>query len=70
MDNIVDITTGYKLDGRDSNPGRGKRVFFARQRPDKFWSPSRSHIHWVPRALSLRIKRVRLDADHSPHLVP
>jgi hypothetical protein len=35
----VGIATGYKMDGRRSIPGSGKRFFFPPQRPDRLWAP-------------------------------
>jgi hypothetical protein len=38
-DSAVDILTAYRLDGRGSIPGRGKRFFCTTQRRDRFWGP-------------------------------
>jgi hypothetical protein len=42
-DSSVGIATCYRLDGRGSVRGRGKRFFFSPQRPDRLWGPP-----WLP----------------------
>jgi hypothetical protein len=38
-DRSVNITTGYRLEGRGLIPGKVKRIFFIPQRPDWLWVP-------------------------------
>jgi hypothetical protein len=41
LDNSVDITMSYGLDGRNPIPDGGKGTFFSNlQRPDRLWGPS------------------------------
>jgi hypothetical protein len=58
---IVDIMTGYVLDGRGYIPSRGKRVVCTPQRPDRLWDPPSflPNVYWG-------LKRQRREADHSP----
>jgi hypothetical protein len=56
------IATGYAMDGRDSIPGRGKRLFSTPQLPDRLLGP----IKRVPEVISLGVKRPGHEADHSP----
>jgi hypothetical protein len=35
----VGIATSYRLDRLGSIPGRGKRFFITKQRPDRLWDP-------------------------------
>jgi hypothetical protein len=39
-DSSVGIATSYRLDGRCSIPGKGKKIFSTSQRPDRLWGPS------------------------------
>jgi hypothetical protein len=57
--------TGYRLDGRGPVPGRDKILLFSTtSRPSL--GPTQPPIHWVPGAISLRLKRQGREADHSP----
>jgi hypothetical protein len=58
--------TGYRMDGRVSIPGMGKRFLKA---PRAALRPTRPPIEWVPEALSPGVKREWLEADHHVHLV-
>jgi hypothetical protein len=66
---------GYGLGGWVSVPARGKKFLSSLQRPDQLWDPpsvkSGSYSYQppsqlVPRALSLRLKRLGREADHLP----
>jgi hypothetical protein len=63
-DSSLCIATGYGLDGRDSIPGRGKRLFFAASRPAV--EITQPPILWTPRVSFLGVKRLGHGADHSP----
>jgi hypothetical protein len=57
----VDADTGYGLDGLESIPVKGERLFsWTRLGPT--WPP----IHAVPGTLSQGVKRPGREADHSP----
>jgi hypothetical protein len=61
----VSIVTSYKLDNsgvRVQVPGRSE-IFSTFRR---FWGPTQPPIQWVPRALSLGVKQLEREADHSP----
>jgi hypothetical protein len=65
---VVDISTGYGLDGR----GVGVRVLgsvknypFSRSSRPTLGS-TQPPIQWVPRALSTGVKRPGRESDHSP----
>jgi hypothetical protein len=61
----VGIATGFGLDGRGSTPGRCKVFLFSIvSRPAV--GPTKPPSQWVPVALSPRIKRQGLKADHPP----
>jgi hypothetical protein len=57
---------GYKLDGWDSIPGRGKRFLTSAQRPVRFWGPLKRPIQLITWALLPGLKRQRSKADCSP----
>jgi hypothetical protein len=42
------------------------RFVYAAQRPDRLWGPNQPPIQWAPEAVSLRVKELRLEADHWP----
>jgi hypothetical protein len=59
VDSSVGITTGYGLDGRGSNPGRGKIFVFSKaSRPAL--GTTQPPIQWVP-----GVKRPGREADRS-----
>jgi hypothetical protein len=63
QDSSVGIATGYGLDGRGSNPGRGKIFLFSTaSRPAL--RPTQPLIQWVLEALSPGVKRPGRQADH------
>jgi hypothetical protein len=67
-DSSVGIMTGYRLDDRMINVrfpvGLGIFLFDTVSRPAL--GPTQPPIQWVPRALSLGVKRPGREADHSP----
>jgi hypothetical protein len=55
----------HRLDGRGSNPGRGKIFLFSTtSRPAL--RPTQPPIQWVPRPICAEVKRPGREADHSP----
>jgi hypothetical protein len=56
--------TGWMIEG--SSPGRGWQLFSSPQRPDRAPGPTQPPIQWIPWSLSVRVKRSRCEADHSP----
>jgi hypothetical protein len=65
----VGIALGYGLDDRGSRvrfPGGGLEVFLFTTAFRTVLGPTQPPIQWVARALSLGLKRVGRDADHSP----
>jgi hypothetical protein len=68
QDNVVGIATDYRLNkprSRSSSPGRIKNFLFPTlSRPAL--GPAQPPIQWVPGALSLGVKQLGRDADHSP----
>jgi hypothetical protein len=69
LDSSVDIVTGYGLDGRGSIPGSGK-IFLFSAGSGLTLGPTQPPIQWVPRIISLGLKRPGRDGDHSPLLAP
>jgi hypothetical protein len=65
-DSSVGIATGYGLDGRrvGVRVPVGARIFSTSSRP--VLGPIQPPILWVPRALSLEVKRPGRETDHSP----
>jgi hypothetical protein len=67
-DGSVGIALGYGLDDRCSRvrfpAGMGIFLFTAASRTAL--EPTQPPIQWVPRALSLEVKRPAREADHSP----
>jgi hypothetical protein len=67
-DSVVGIATGFGLDGRwgrSSSPGRVKNfVFSTSPRPDL--ESTQPPIQWILGAASLAVKRLELEAEHSP----
>jgi hypothetical protein len=65
-DSVVSIARGYDLDdqGVRVRVPMGARIFFTSSR--QALCPIQHPIQWVPRALSLGVKRPGLEADHSP----
>jgi hypothetical protein len=59
------IATGCELDGLVSNPGKGKIFLFCTASRPTF-GPTQPPIQWVLGALSQRVKRRGIEADHSP----
>jgi hypothetical protein len=57
---------GYGLDDQGSSPGWDWEFFSSLPRPDRFWWPTQPRIQWVPRGLSLGVKRPGHEYDHSP----
>jgi hypothetical protein len=55
-DNSVGIATGYGLDGRSLNPGRGKICLLSIP-PKPALRPFQALIQWLPVALSPEVKR-------------
>jgi hypothetical protein len=64
-DSSVGIATIYKLDRWGSVPGRGN-IFLLSTISRPALGPTQPLIQRAPRTLSLKIKRVWLEADHSP----
>jgi hypothetical protein len=61
-DSSVGVQTGYELDGRHSNPDRGKIFLFSiTSGPDL--GPTQP-IQWEPGVISQVVKRPRREADH------
>jgi hypothetical protein len=61
----VNIATGCGLDGRDSIPGKGKKIFSSpKSRPAL--GPTQPPIEWAPEALSPGLKWPGREADHLP----
>jgi hypothetical protein len=58
-DSSVDIATGYKLDVRDSIPGRGKIILPTSQLPKRLWCPPRLLFKGHRGPLSRGCKAVR-----------
>jgi hypothetical protein len=67
----VCITTDYGLDDRmiGVRIPAGLRICFFDTASSQALGPTQPPIQWVPRALSLGVKRPVSEADHS-HLVP
>jgi hypothetical protein len=65
-DSSIDIAADYGLDGRGSNPRRGKRFFSTASRP--VLGPTQPPIQWIPGALSPGVKRSGCEADRSPYV--
>jgi hypothetical protein len=57
---------GYRLNGRGSIPGRGKKVFSIPQSSDKVWGPPSLLTNEYRRILSPEIKQPGSEARHSP----
>jgi hypothetical protein len=55
---------GYGLDGRGSNPGRGKIFLFSTVSRAAL-GPTQPPNQWVPRAISPGVKRPKHEAHHS-----
>jgi hypothetical protein len=53
----------YGLDGPGSIPGMGKKFFCVPQHPDR---PTQPPIQWVPGIFSPGVKRLGVEAGHSP----
>jgi hypothetical protein len=67
MGYLSGIALIYGLDNRgvlDSRQGLGVFLFATASRP--VLGPTQTPIQWVPRALSLKVKRPGPEADHSP----
>jgi hypothetical protein len=60
------IALGYGLDGRGFESRQDLRIFVFDTMSRPALEPIQSPIHWVPGAVSLRVKRPRREADHSP----
>jgi hypothetical protein len=58
--------TGYSLDGRGLIPSKGKRFLYSLQHPHWLRGLTQPLIQWVPGTLSLEVKRLGQEADHSP----
>jgi hypothetical protein len=65
-DSSVGIAMGYGLGDCDAIPGRDWRVFCTPQLSDRLWSPTQPLIKWVPKPVSLGIKRLEHEADPLP----
>jgi hypothetical protein len=65
QDSSVGIAMGYGLDSRGSIPGRCK-IFFFSTVSTLALGPTQPPIQWVPGVLSLGVKRLGREADHSP----
>jgi hypothetical protein len=63
---LVGIATVYGLDGWGSIRGRGKRFFTIPQRQNRLWGPPGLASNKDSGLLSLGIKRLGREADHSP----
>jgi hypothetical protein len=63
-DGSVGIALGYGVLGFDSGRGLGIFLFITASRTAL--GPTQTPIQWVPGSLSLRVKRLRREADHSP----
>jgi hypothetical protein len=67
-DSAVGLAASYGVDGRgdrSSSLDRGK-IFLLSTSSRPALGPTQPHIHWVPGAPSLGIKRPGREADHSP----
>jgi hypothetical protein len=60
----VSIETGYGLDGRGSNPGRGT-IFLSYTASRPALGPTQAPIQWVLESLSLGVKQSGREAEHS-----
>jgi hypothetical protein len=61
----IRLPTGYGVDGRGSNPGRGKIFMFSTaSRPAM--GPTQPPIQWVPGTISPGLKRPKREGDNSP----
>jgi hypothetical protein len=63
-DSVVGIATGRST-GRSSSPDRVKGILFSKSSRPALRS-TQPPIQWVPRALSLGVKRPGRKVDHSP----
>jgi hypothetical protein len=62
---LVDVATGYRLDGRGSIPSKGKIFLFSiASRPAL--GPTHPPLPFVPVAISLELKRPWRESDYSP----
>jgi hypothetical protein len=60
------VSLGYGLDGRGFESQQGQGIFLFTTASRTALGPTQLPIQWVPRALSLGVKRPEREADHSP----
>jgi hypothetical protein len=65
-DSSVSIVTDYGLDDRGSIPGGGLGIFLFDTLSRPALGPIQSPIQWAPGVLSLGVKWLGREADHSP----
>jgi hypothetical protein len=58
--------TSYEIDFQGSFPGRGKIFFLSLDLPDRIWDPPSLLLNVYLRPFSRGLKRLKLEADHSP----
>jgi hypothetical protein len=64
--------TGYRLDGQDSSPDRGKDTFFSAPHSGPFWGPAslQNRCKSIPGTCSQWVKWSELEADHFHETFP
>jgi hypothetical protein len=68
MSTFIANITGYVLVDRGSIPGRDSVIFSTPQRPDRLWGPPSFLYDGYQRVLSVGVKLLGRDANHSPLL--
>jgi hypothetical protein len=62
-ESFVGMVAGYELDGLDSIPCKGKRLFYSTESRPAL-GPTHGPIQWVPGAFSLGLKWPGHEAHH------
>jgi hypothetical protein len=66
MTSSVSVVTGYRLDSQVTIPGRDKRFFVHSTVSRLALGPTQPPVQWVWGAVSLGLKQLGHEADHSP----
>jgi hypothetical protein len=70
MEPLNGVALGYGLDNRGFESRQGVVIYLFTTTSRPGLGPIHPPVQWVPRALSLGLKRPEREADHSIHLVP